>query len=161
MTIAAGQFRDLIKRTLIAADMHSKNAVELLMGTAAMESHLGTYIKQIHGPALGVFQMEPETERDIWKNYLKYRPKYIDAIVRVSNVPMPDAWALETNLAYQIIMARIHYLRVPHPLPYYTDLQAMAEYWNEFYNCNPAKGHPPQFIISYKTYGNPDMRRLA
>lgn len=143
------QFRDLITRTLVAADMHSKNAVELLMGTAAHESHLGTYLRQIKGPALGFFQMEPATEQDIWKNYLKYRPKLVSAITRVSWTALPSSWALETNIAYQIIMARIHYRRVPHPLPYFGSVYSMAEYWDKYYNCNPDKGFPEQFVEAY------------
>jgi hypothetical protein len=61
------QFYQLIKTVLINFDpfLASLNAIQLLMGTAAQESHLGTYLKQINGPALGVFQMEPNTEIDI------------------------------------------------------------------------------------------------
>jgi hypothetical protein len=67
------QFRDLIQRTLQDLGMHSESAVNLLLGTAAQESQFGTYFRQIGGgPALGVFQMEPDTEIDIWDNYLRY-----------------------------------------------------------------------------------------
>ena len=49
----------------------SQEAENLLMGTAAQESALGEYIRQLgNGPALGIFQMEPETFDDIVRNYL-------------------------------------------------------------------------------------------
>jgi len=150
MSLDHNQLRDLIGRTLQFSNLYSKNAVELLMGTAAQESHLGTYLQQIKGPAKGFFQMEPATEQDIWKNYIHYRPHLADAVVKVAWTAMPSSWSLETNIAYQIIMARIHYLRVPHPLPWRKDIKAMAEYWDKYYNRNPDKGFPREFVRAYK-----------
>ena len=61
--------RNLITSVLKELNLHSDNAVNLLMGTAAQESHLGKYRKQIGGgPALGIFQMEPATFNDIVNN---------------------------------------------------------------------------------------------
>jgi len=40
----------------------------LLLATAAIESDCGYYIKQVNGPALGIWQMEPATHDDIWEN---------------------------------------------------------------------------------------------
>jgi len=66
--------RELISRVLEQLDLYSRDAVELLMLTAAAESNLGEYLRQVgRGPALGIFQMEPSTETDIWYNYLRYR----------------------------------------------------------------------------------------
>ena len=70
MGINKDQFRDLIRRTLKDITLYSEDAVDLLMMTAAAESNLGEYLRQINGPALGAFQMEPGTHDDIWKNYL-------------------------------------------------------------------------------------------
>ncbi len=143
------QFRSLIQRTLVKVEMYSRSAEELLIGTAAHESHLGTYLRQLGGPARGFFQMEPETERDIWKNYLRYRPGIADTVEAVTSVCTPSSWALESNLAYQIVMARLQYRRSPEPLPPIDNVSAMAKYWDEHYNCNPNKGLPKQFIQDY------------
>ena len=43
-------------------------------GTAAVESRMGTYLRQIGGPALGIWQVEPATHLDCWDNWLDYRP---------------------------------------------------------------------------------------
>lgn len=40
---------------------YSESAVNLLLMTAAHESRGGTYLKQINGPALGVYQMDQLT----------------------------------------------------------------------------------------------------
>ena len=65
MTINKHQLRDLISDTLHEIDAHSDAAVNLLMGTCAQESHLGTYIRQISGSALGIMQVEPATYQDV------------------------------------------------------------------------------------------------
>ena len=65
MSIDAQQFREEIVRPVLehldAADpgIDSPNAEELLMLTAATESQLGRYLRQVRGPAIGVFQVEP------------------------------------------------------------------------------------------------------
>jgi hypothetical protein len=77
VSIDANQLRHYVVRpTLRRLGLWSKSAENLLMGTAAQESHLGTYLHQVGGgPAKGIFQMEPATERDLIKNYIRYRPE--------------------------------------------------------------------------------------
>ena len=49
--------------------------VQLLLGTAAVESYF-IYRRQLGGgPAVGLWQMESRTARDIFDNYLRYRPE--------------------------------------------------------------------------------------
>jgi len=150
MSFNREQFRDLITRVLKDARLYSEEAVELLMGTAAQESHLGTYLKQVNGPALGVFQMEPETEYDIWENYLKYREHLKMVILALTGVTGPSPKNLETNLAYQILMARIHYLRVPSRIP--DDPASQADYWKRHYNSVAGKGKTDEYIHNYNEY---------
>ena len=59
----------IIKPTLDSLQMYSQAAEELLVFTCACESLGGTYLKQVKGPALGIYQMEPATYQDIWENY--------------------------------------------------------------------------------------------
>lgn len=146
------QFRDLITRILEAQNLYSEVAVNLLLGTAAQESHFGYYLRQVSGPALGAFQMEPDTEKDIWKNYLKYRPEKQLAIAHISGVFSARPASLETNLAYSICMARIHYRRVKEPFPTADNIYGLGCYWDRFYNCNPHKGTVTQFVENYQRY---------
>ena len=71
------QFQDLNNRVLSSIGLYSVEAVYLLLGTCAVESNFGTYLKQKNGPALGVFQIEPSTLIDIWENYLYYNLSYL------------------------------------------------------------------------------------
>ena len=155
MSFDKEQFRDLIERTLENMDMYSRSAVNLLLGTAAQESHFGTYLRQLGGgPALGVFQMEPDTEVDIWNNYLRYRLKLACTIQVCTSVGCSSIIALEGNLPYQIVMARIHYKRINEPLPDADDIDGLAQYWNQHYNRNPLAGTEEEFIRNYKKYVN-------
>ena len=149
------QLRELITDVLKEFDMNtegrvrfSENAVELLMLTAAHESHLGTYIKQTgEGPALGIFQMEPTTEKDIWDNYLKYQYTIAEAVA------LCYSWHEEElmwNLKYSILMARVHYFRVSAGLP--TTPEGHAKYAKVYYNTHLGKATEAEYLEDYLKY---------
>lgn len=147
MPIEHTQFRSLVDRVLDAVGLGGEDARELLLLTAAHESHLGTYIRQVRGPALGVYQMEPATHDDIWRNFLAHRP----ALAKEAHLlaGYDRLLQLEADLAYQTLMARIHYLRIPAPLPWSGDVWAMAEYWKQWWNTPLGRGRPDQAVASY------------
>jgi hypothetical protein len=146
------QFRELIEDVLHEAGLYSPAAVELLMLTCAVESNFGTYIKQVRGPALGVFQMEPNTHDDIWDNYLRYR-KSISYFIRHDLVVDPAIEDdLRRNIAYAIIMTRVHYLRVSEPLPEADDVEGLANYWKRHYNTMLGRGTVEKAITKYEEY---------
>lgn len=145
------QLRDLIKRVLVALDLHSEAAENLLMGTAAQESGLGEYIRQLGGgPALGIFQMEPATFKDIVQNCLQYKPKLAKLVMSVSGVNALRSEYLEYNLALSICMCRVHYLRVLEGIP--SNLTGWAKYWKEYYNTRLGKGTEEEFIRNFEKY---------
>lgn len=132
--------------------LNSPEAVQLLLGTAAQESHMGRYLRQINGPALGIFQMEPTTHDDIWTNYLQYRTA-LSRMVSKLRVDMPiGPRQMAGNLYYAAAMARIHYRRVPEPLPQVGDLSGMAEYWKKHYNTHLGAGTEDEFIANYERF---------
>jgi len=145
------QLRMLITEVLTEIGLYSDNACELLMLTAAHESHLGHYIMQRdRGPAKGIFQMEPATESDIWKNYLKYKPELGLRVRSLMGEADFDNLQLTGNLLYQIAMARIHYYRVAEALPDHRDHLAMANYWKRYYNTYLGKGNPAVAVEDYR-----------
>lgn len=146
------QFKDLISQTLKSMELYSESAVNLLLGTAAQESGFGTYIRQIRGPARGVFQCEPATELDIWDNYLRYNLDLADRILKVTGVGRPASLHLESHLDYQIALCRVHYLRVKAPLPAADDIHGQAAYWKKYYNTAMGRGTVYQYILSYRKY---------
>jgi len=142
MAFDKDQFKDLIERTLKKYGLYSESAVNLLLGTAAQESRFGTYLKQLgNGPALGIFQMEPETFA--WLKRV-YGTKY--------NVAHFDPQHLETSLECAIVFARLRYRIVPTSLPAPDDIHGLAEYWKHWYNTSKGKGRQEDFIENYRRY---------
>ena len=63
----------VIQPALLEIELWSEAAEKLVLGTAIVESRL-SFIKQLgSGPALGVWQIEPDTSRDVYDNSLDYR----------------------------------------------------------------------------------------
>jgi hypothetical protein len=154
MPIHKHDLRNLIIETLRGIDLYSPSAVELLMGTAAQETHLGHagLVQRGGGPARGIFQMEPITEKDLWDRIIKKRPGLESKIIKVCRVNGPSELHMVGNLVYQIIMARIKYWIVPKRLPNSSDLNGLAKYWKDYYNTYLGKGKSEEFIRNYKKY---------
>lgn len=126
-----------------------ENAVELLLGTAMQESHCGDYLAQVHGPALGVWQMEPATEVDIWNTFLAFRNP-LRAAVRNLVVPaMPRTAQLAGNLYYACAMARVKYMRTKDPMPAAGDLPAQAAFYVKVYNAG-GKATVEEYLGNYR-----------
>ena len=147
MSIDKGQLRELvIVPTLKSLDPEipfSNAAVKLLMMTAAHESRLGTYLRQLGGPALGIYQMEPATEDDIEVNYLAHRA-YLDEKV------LQTGMYLMTDLRYATTMARIHYYRDKEALPDEDDLIGLANYAKRIWNTEEGKATARDYYQAYE-----------
>ena len=124
---------EIVEPALAVIGLMSTTALNLASGTAVAESGL-IYLKQIGtGPALGLWQMEPATEQDIWTNFLSYQH---DLAQRVKSLLWPGATTpqLVGNLPYAAAMCRIKYLRAPDELPGAKDAAALAAYHKKIYN---------------------------
>jgi hypothetical protein len=140
------QLEKLIKETLQEVQLYTPEALQLLLGTAAQESHLGEYIEQIHGPAKGVFQMEPATYTDIWRNYLHYKPVLKDKVLNFC-VTGDNADEMRWNLKLAIVMARVHYLRDREAIPF--NLVEQSKYYKRVYNTIYGKATPEEYVKNY------------
>tara|TARA_R100001594_G_C4048889_1_gene264651 strand:+ start:2844 stop:3326 length:483 start_codon:yes stop_codon:yes gene_type:complete len=159
--INAAQMREIVTDTLTAlgSKYADPKAIDLIYNTGLVESKY-VYLKQIKGPARGYFQMEPFTAMDICTNYLQYRDKTLKQTADVCMLdwrfflePKEEDWQhiLTSNLYAQICMTRMHYRRVPKPLPRTIDEQAV--YWKSFYNTHKGKGTPQHFAEIVSKYG--------
>lgn len=163
MPINTKQLIELIIRpTLKSLDLWSLEAEMLLAGTAAQESGMGTYIKQVGGgPALSPWMIEPEAHDDIWNNFLCSRSDLRQRVKLACYLPSnPDNYLYYSglmigNIAYACAMARIHYLRVKEPLPRTNDLHAMAAYYKKHYNTPNGAATEQQFIDNFNRYVKP------
>jgi len=140
----------IVRPTLKKIGLWSEAAENLLLGTAAQESQMGRYLRQIGGgPGLGIFQVESSTHDDIWDNYLIYRGPLLSAVTKLTVLQMPRTQQLVWNLYYATAIARIHYLRVPEPLPAPDDVSELGCYWKNHYNTKLGKGTVEEFVKSY------------
>lgn len=146
-----GQFRTLVIRPVLETlRLDGEAAEQLILGTALQESGL-RYLKQLgDGPALGVFQMEPRTHDDIWLNFLAFKPELAERVKSLVAAPISEA--LAGNLWYACAMCRIHYRRVPRPLPAAGDIEAQAAYWKVYYNSSRGKGRVSEYIDNWTRY---------
>ena len=139
MAFDTQQFKELIADTLAEDNLYSVQAVELLLGTAAQESKFGTYLRQIRGPALGVFQMEPATYQ--WMQ---------EKFGRVYGFQDRKAEDMIWDLKLAILLCRLRYLVVKEPIP--KTLPEQARYWKKYYNTSAGKGTPAEYIANYEKY---------
>lgn len=138
----------VIEPILKQLNLYSEEAADMLCETAAAESLCGNFIRQIAGPACGVYQMEPATAEDIYKNYLAYKP---DLFMAVRNLFVPRlsmAENLTMNLAFATAMCRIHYLRVKQPIP--KTVEGRAGFWKKYYNTPKGKGTIEDYLTKVK-----------
>jgi hypothetical protein len=139
------QFRDLIARRLVERGLHSEAAVNLLMGTAAQESRLGTYLRQMRGPAIGVFQMEPGTFNWLRDRYAAQYPE----------IACRECEEMEWDIDLAILFARLRYLVVPIPLPAADDVLGLGGYYKAHYNTPAGKATVADFVRNYQRYAAP------
>jgi len=127
-------------RDTVKAFGGGRAAEEMLFFTGAAESGYRVTRQYGGGPALGYWQMEPATEKDIWDNFLRFRPSLAE------KVRATGEQNLETNPAYAAAMARVHYMRVKDPLPSPGLKHQQALYWKQFYNTPAGRGTVNHFM---------------
>ena len=138
--------KKIIKWTLRYMDLNSEDARSLIYKTGKAESGYKTLQQYGGGPALGFFQMEPNTAMDIWNNYVMYRPKYRDKLFSLGFDDGTLKFCLLSNIGLQAALCRLHYRRVPSVLPKADNLEAQAKYWKTYYNSKLGKGTIKHFM---------------
>ncbi|WP_438466984.1 hypothetical protein [Marinomonas sp. PE14-40] len=165
MSLNLLQLKDLVvKPVLKDLGMYSIAAEQLVLGTICQESG-GIHLKQLGGgPALGICQMEPNTHKDIWINYLKYQRDIVKDLAGYISAAAEDVYAvadypdhdeLISNLKYSVAMCRVHFWRKPNALPKANDINGLASYWKQFYNTVKGAGKVEEFInnFPFELYG--------
>ena len=138
--------KKIIKLVLQHLGLDSEDARSLIYRTGKAESGYKTLQQYGGGPALGFFQMEPNTAIDIWDNYVMYRPKYRDKLYALGFDEGTLEFCLLSNIGVQAALCRLHYRRVPSALPKAGDLNSQAKYWKKYYNTELGKGTVKHFM---------------
>ncbi len=150
-------FRELIiDPTLKKMDLYSPVSSNLILGTAIQESRLH-HLKQINGPALGLYQVEPATHHDLYVNYINNKRHVAGRLNRINFRALMNNWdtwpndeLLITNLEYATAICRLIYFRRPEALPDDpNDIESLGKYWKKHYNTISGAGTVSQFNRSY------------
>jgi len=125
----------------------------LMLGTCAQESLMGKYLKQIRGPALSMWMIEPATHDDNWENYISHRPR----LKYKMNKLLGDGYHsytdnLTNNYWYACAIARVKYYRADFKMEYIMSIEDLATVWKKYYNSPKGKGTEKEFIENYKRY---------
>lgn len=134
----------------------SKEIHDIVLETAAVESLRGQLVRQKRGPALGIYQMEPETREDLL-NWLKYRHKDVYNEVMVFwEKKQTDEWNYVHNIPWQTAMCLIKYWYVSgHNLQdLCRDRSSRAVLWRIRYNTLKGKGSVQAYIENARMYAD-------
>ncbi len=137
----------ILRPTLKHIELWSAASETLLLGTALTESGLRWLRQKGNGPGLGLFQIEPATNDDVWKTYLSKSSKMelkAKIIWLTSRSPLHEQ--LVSNLAYATAMARVIYWRRPEAMPEADDIDGLAKYWKDHYNTHLGAGKVEHFV---------------
>lgn len=117
----------------------------LLLATAAIESDCGYYIKQINGPALGIWQMEADTHDDTLTNCDAIRDSdFFNKIYDLIPILPIKTHPLIGSSMYACAIARLKYSMDSKPLPKITgnridDEISFYGYYKRIYNTKHGK----------------------
>lgn len=131
------------------------SAERILMMIAAHESAGFVHLRQITGPALGLWQMEPETFR--WLRDLAFsgdNPKKVGvrrALAAFSS-RAPTERDLAGNLLLAAAYARARLIPVKGALPDKDDIPGLALYAKMGYNTSLGKARPEDYETAFRRY---------
>lgn len=89
-----------------------KKVHDLLMETAAIESAMGEVVKQKGGPARGVFQIIPSTDRYVNKELKKKDPVAYKKIMKYYDSNQSEDWNRKYNVQYNAAVSLSYYYMV-------------------------------------------------
>lgn len=135
------ELKKVVTETLKEMDRFKPECVELLCMIAAHESMLGKYRKQIKGPALSLFQIEPRTHNSIWDHC-----DSIDKLAKKLGIKR-RLESLADDDRYAVFVARCYLLMDKSPLP--KTVCEMGEYAKTYWNSNDGKASPEAYIDAY------------
>lgn len=141
----------IVKWSLEELGMYSDDAHAMIMRTGMAESGYRA-LEQSGGPAIGFFQIEPETLNDTVENYINYRPQLKTKLYSIGFDDIESEIRLMSNIALQAAFCRLKYRRDSKPIPKWDDIEGQAKYWKRIYNSELGRGTVEHFIKANHGY---------
>ena len=148
------QFRTtILQPALNLIGLYSPDAEELLVATMAQETLGGTYLTQVNGPALGIYQMEKENYDKLWQVNISQDPALARLILNgCQYIQRPPAEHMVWNLYLATMMARVYYHKINKPLPKANSLQDIWLYYKEWWNSSKGAATQDEFYANYHRF---------
>lgn len=129
---------------------YSDVAHNLLMGTAAQESLMGTYLVQQKGPGVGIFMASPSLVHGV---LAKLTPAQLAPMKQVAQGgDLTNTNQLITNLLLAAMLCRAWYWVVPAPLPPNT-VSGLGAYYKMYYNTLSGAATETQWHTNFNLTG--------
>lgn len=148
----------VIRPVLEDIGAYSRDAEELLLGTACKETECGLWLHQLDdGAAHGIYQGQ--------KNSLVDNLKFLNSEKHLSLKIACQTWCVSRlhplqlddiyneilgNLNAATVMCRVHYMRFAEPIP--DTLLGQAHYWKTYYNTEAGAGTEEEYIAAWHRY---------
>jgi hypothetical protein len=135
----------------LGAKYDSAAAINLVTGTALVESAL-TYVLQLpDGPATSLWQEEEPTYDDIMTRAPR-EDSSLGALINAASYGGAPSYAqLVTNLKLGAIVCRLKYWLIEAPLPAATDATGMADYHKTWYNTSLGAANAAANVADFQT----------
>jgi len=148
------QFRSLIVEPVLSKlKLYSKGAEELMVFTCASESLGGTFLMEVKGPGLGIYQMEPVTYSDLWANFIRNRNQLATLMSMHFNCNrVPELERMIYDLNFATAMTRIFYYSKPGNIPDASDIDGLWDYYKKYYNTDKGKAKKEDSIKKYQDF---------
>lgn len=146
------QVREIVVAVCGVLGLAGGFAVDMLIETAAQETHLGTYRDTTpYGAGRGLFQIDLIAFQDI-----QARTKPADAKLILDNfgfdIKKVSHNALDSSPLLAAIFCRLFYKLIPEVIP--SSVGARAAYWKKYYNTTAGKGSADAYIKNSIIYGS-------
>ncbi len=150
------QFREcIVAPVLQALNIRSKAFEELLVFTCAVESAGGTYVKQVNGPALGIYQIEPGPLNELWTTYILRKPDIVNLFslhFNVNRLPAPEDIISNLFLATATCVFYYQWKKVnPNDFVDATE-EHLWEIYKQYYNTPAGKAEKDNAIKAYRKF---------
>jgi len=127
----------VIEPTLKYLNDLNESTVDLLLGTAALESNLSPLTEgSSETKGIGLFNISPQSHTDVWDKYLAFDPDLASKIRGLASqrsfLTNPHT-ELSTNLAYATAIAWCIYRRSSVSLKAKESIQNLSLCWNAHY----------------------------
>ncbi len=166
MGIYASDLRELIiKPYLQDLGEYSETAEDLLLGTAAQESLMGSHCYCAQTRGLGLYRITAEKHRELWDTYLVQFPDLASQQRGLASqqqfLKNPHA-ELISNLTYATGMAWMIYRRCGINFNKPMDISALAQLWaSHFDNGTNCPRDADAFMQTYRTLVLDDSKKLV